>query len=97
MLSTLDIVKTIEDDEDVPDFSENSDVEEEVRIRFPWYYTIFTHTCIVPCLFHHLFEVLKITCTRSMCFRRFLYSWMPFDQNEKSWPCAVQTYGGVEV
>lgn len=28
-------MKTIEDDEDVPDFSENSDEEEEVRIRFP--------------------------------------------------------------
>jgi hypothetical protein len=34
MLSNVDIVKTIEDDEDVPDFSENSDEEEEVRIRF---------------------------------------------------------------
>jgi hypothetical protein len=35
MLSKVDLVKTIEEDEDVPDFSENSDEEEEVRIRFP--------------------------------------------------------------
>jgi hypothetical protein len=30
MSTTFDLVKTIEDDEDVPDFSENSDEEEEV-------------------------------------------------------------------
>jgi hypothetical protein len=35
MLSTFDLVKTIEDNEVVPDFSENSDEEEEVRKRFP--------------------------------------------------------------
>jgi hypothetical protein len=35
MLSAVDLVKTIEDGEDVPDFSENSDEEEEVHIRFP--------------------------------------------------------------
>jgi hypothetical protein len=30
MCDKLDLVKTIEDDDDVPDFSENSDEEEEV-------------------------------------------------------------------
>jgi hypothetical protein len=35
MLSTFDLVQTIGDNEDVPDFSENSDEEEEVLIRFP--------------------------------------------------------------
>jgi hypothetical protein len=34
-MSVFDLVKTIEDDDDVPDFSENSDEEEEVRITFP--------------------------------------------------------------
>jgi hypothetical protein len=30
----FDLVKTIEDGEDVPNFSENSDEEDEVRIMF---------------------------------------------------------------
>ena len=32
MFSKFDLVKTIDDEEDVPDFSENSDEEEEVRM-----------------------------------------------------------------
>jgi hypothetical protein len=34
MSAKFDLVKTIEDSEDVPDFSENSDEEEEVCITF---------------------------------------------------------------
>jgi hypothetical protein len=34
-MSAFDLVKTIEDDDDVPDFSDNSDEEDEVRERFP--------------------------------------------------------------
>lgn len=34
MSPKFDIVKTIEEDEDVPDFSENSDEEEEVCVIF---------------------------------------------------------------
>jgi hypothetical protein len=43
----FDLVKTIEDDEDVPNFSENSDEEDEVRIVFCGCCTIF-----VSCGFH---------------------------------------------
>jgi len=43
----FDIVKTIEDGEDVPNFSENSDEEDEVRIMFCGCFRIF-----ISCSFH---------------------------------------------
>jgi len=51
-----DLLKTIEDGEDVPNFSENSDEEDEVRIMFCGCFRIF-----VPCGFHYYTGLKFIT------------------------------------
>jgi hypothetical protein len=59
----FDLVKTIEDGEDVPNFSENSDEEDEVRI-------IFCGCCRISlsCSLH-CYSGMKFitTCNEAMC------------------------------
>ena len=52
----FDLVKTIEDGEDVPNFSENSDEEDEVR-------TMFCGSCriFILCGFHCYIQHIHIT------------------------------------
>jgi hypothetical protein len=52
----FDLVKTIEDGEDVPNFSENSDEEDEVRIVFCGCCRIF-----ISCGFHYYSGLKFIT------------------------------------
>jgi len=60
----FDLVKTIEDGEDVPNFSENSDEEDEVRIMFCECCRFF-YIMWFPLLFW--LQVYSTTCNGAMC------------------------------
>jgi hypothetical protein len=77
MCDKLDLVKTIEDDDDVPDFSENSDEEEEV-CRIFLDATGFLVTHVFFCFYHFVGSIeQEITYMGPMCFSCLVIGWSP--------------------